>query len=362
MVSYISVLILSFLSLIFTLDTFGQEAKTVFIDAHKLTLVGKVHHKGTFFHRLDTLANPNLPKAVKVLATHAAGLAIAFQTTSSKIAAKWCTGAGIPTDNMTGIAFEGMDLYIKRNDRWQYAGVARPKSHTCNEAEIVANMPAGNKTCLLFLPTYDETISLQIGIDSGTTIDPVSNPFKKTIVVYGSSIVQGASASRPGLSYPARLSRETKLNFVNLGFSGSAKMEIEVANLLSDLSMDALILDCVPNPSPEEVLARTASFVTTIRKKHPKIPIIAIQSIAREKGNFDTQVASRVLQKNNYFETEIKKLQQHDRNLYLIYADGLLGNDQEGTADGIHPNDLGFDRMLHKIRPMILKIFRRYGI
>lgn len=362
MMSYISVLTLSFLSLIFALDSFGQEAKTVFIDARELTLVGKVRHKGPFYHRLDTVATPNLPKAVKALATHSAGLAITFETTSSKIAAKWCTGSRIPTDNMTGLAVEGMDLYIKRNDRWQYAGVARPKSHECNEVEIVANMAAGNKTCLLFLPTYDETISLQIGVDSGATISPAGNPFKKNIVIYGSSIVQGASASRPGLSYPARLSRETGLNFINLGFSGSAKMEIDVANLISDLSMDALILDCVPNPSPEEVLTRTADFVTTIRKKHPKIPIIAIQSIAREKGNFDTEVATKVLLKNNYFEAEIKKLQKHDPNLYLIYAEGLLGGDQEGTTDGIHPNDLGFDRMLQKIRPMILKILQPYGI
>ncbi|MFC6099994.1 SGNH/GDSL hydrolase family protein [Olivibacter domesticus] len=362
MAKNISFLTLSFLSLIFTFDTFGQEAKATFIDARELTLVGKIYHKGPFYHRLDTAAIPDLPKAVKVLATHAAGLAITFQTSSSKISAKWCTSSGVPTDNMTGLAFEGMDLYIKRNDRWQYAGVARPKSHNCNEAEIVANMAPGNKTCLLFLPTYDETISLQIGVDAGATISPATHPFKKNIVVYGSSIVQGASASRPGLSYPARLSRETGLNFINLGFSGNAKMETEVANLVSDLSMDALILDCVPNPSPEEVLARTTNFVTTIRKKHPKIPIIAIQSIAREKGNFDTQVASRVSLKNNYFETEIKKLQKHDQNLYLIYADGLLGDDQEGTTDGIHPNDLGFDRMLHKVRPMILKIFRSYEI
>lgn len=363
MLKYVSFLALCSLSLIYRSEGFGQEVtKQVFIDARQLTMIGKVPHNGSSYHRLDMAAIKDLPKAVQVLATKSAGLAISFQTNSSKISAKWCTGAGGPTDNMTAIAFEGMDLYIKRDDRWQYAGVARPKAHDCNTVEIVANMAPGEKTCLLFLPTYDETISLQIGIDSAATIAPASNPFKKNIIIYGSSIVQGASASRPGLAYPARLSRETGLNFINLGFSGNAKMEASVANLISNLSMDALILDCVPNPSPEEVLARTANFVTTIRKKHPKIPIIAIQSVAREMGNFNTQVADRVLLKDRYFETKIKKLQKQDKNLYLIYADGLLGNDQEGTTDGIHPNDLGFDRMLHKIRPVIVKILSRYGI
>lgn len=58
------------------------------------------------------------------------------------------------------------------------------------------------------------------------------------------------------------------------------------------------------------------------------MPIIAIESVAREKGNFDTQVAARVGLKDKYFRQEINKLQQRDKNLYLISADGLLGNDR----------------------------------
>ncbi|PWG78303.1 SGNH/GDSL hydrolase family protein [Pararcticibacter amylolyticus] len=339
-----------------------QQSPLTFTDARKLTLIGKAWNDGPFYHRLDTAAYPAIPRNVKYLATNSAGLAISFKTNSSKITAKWCTSRRVPGDNMTGIAFEGMDLYIRRDQRWQYAGVARPKTHDCSDAVIVEQMASGEKTCLLFLPTYDETISLEIGVDSGATLVPGGNPFRKNILVYGSSIVQGASASRPGLAYPARISRETGYNFINLGFSGNGKMEPEVANMIAPLPMDAFILDCVPNPSAEEVLARTANLVNTIRKFHPKVPIIAIESVAREKGNFDQDVAARVAQKNGYFKQEIEKLQKRDSNLYLISADGLLGDDQEGTTDGIHPNDLGFDRMLQKIRPVILKIFARYGI
>ncbi|GAB3417642.1 SGNH/GDSL hydrolase family protein [Niabella aquatica] len=339
-----------------------QQSGIVFTDARTLTLIGKARNEGPFYHRLDTAAYPEITRNVKSLATNSAGLAISFKTNSSKISAKWCTASRVPGDNMTGIAFEGMDLYIRRDGRWQYAGVARPKSHDCSEAVMVEQMAPGEKTCLLFLPTYDETLSLEIGIDAEAVITPGDNPFRKNILIYGSSIVQGASASRPGLAYPARLSRETGYNFINLGFSGNAKMEPAVANMIAPWPMDAFILDCVPNPSPEEVLARTANLVNAIRKFHPKAPIIAIQSVAREKGNFDTKVAERVALKDRYFKQEINKLQQHDSNLYLISADGLLGNDQEGTTDGIHPNDLGFDRMLKKIQPTILKILRRHGL
>ncbi len=339
-----------------------KQTTTVFIDARNLTLIGKVQDSEPFYHRLDTAAYPAIPRNVKILATRSAGLAISFKTNSSTISAKWCTSSHATEDNMTGIAYEGMDLYIKRNNRWQYAGVARPRSNDCSEAVIVENMASGDKTCLLFLPTYDETISLKIGVDSGSAMIPVDNPFKRKILIYGSSIVQGASASRPGLAYPAKLSRETGYNFINLGFSGNGKMGPEVADMIAHMDVDAFILDCVPNPTPGELLGRTANLVSTIRRVHPKAPIIAIQSVAREKGNFDTKIAATIAQKDKYFKQEIEKLQQHDNNLYLISADGLLGDDQEGTTDGIHPNDLGFDRMLKNIRPRILKILRRYGI
>jgi hypothetical protein len=336
-------------------------SEMVFTNAHDLTIIGKAEESKMLFHRLDTSLHKDLPSVIKALATRSAGLAVSFTTNSSRVSAKWCTSKQVTDDNMTGIAYEGMDLYIKRAGRWQFAGVARPQSHDCSEVMIVENMKAGKKECLLFLPTYDETLSLSIGVDKGANLNPGKYPFKKSVVIYGSSIVQGASASRPGLAYPARLSRETGYNFINLGFSGNAKMEKSVVDMIASMRMDAIILDCVPNPSPEEVLTRICYLITTIRKFHPGIPIIGIQSVAREKGNFDTVVAARVALKNHYFEQEVKKIQKTDKDLYFISADGLLGDDQEGTTDGIHPNDLGFDRMLQKIRPKILMILRRYG-
>jgi len=333
-----------------------------YANASALTLIGKALPGGPFFHRLDTAAFPEIPTNVKHLLTHSAGLALSFSTDSKQLAVKWCTGPRKPGNNLTAIAHEGLDLYIRRDGRWQYAGVARPETHECNEFVMVQNMVAGSKECLLYLPLYDETVSLEIGVEKGASLTPNPNPFRKNIVVYGSSIVHGASASRPGLAYPARLSRETGYNVINFGVSGSAKMEAAVANVLATMPMDAFILDCVPNSSPEEVTERTANLVETIRANHPRVPIIAIQSIVREGGNFNRSIAKRVASQNANFLEEISKLQQTDKDLYLITADGLLGYDNEGTTDGTHPNDLGFDRMLQKIRPAVQEILRKYGI
>ena len=159
----------------------------------------------------------------------------------------------------------------------QLAGVGMPGGVT-TERVIVDNMGTEEKECLLYLPLYDELKSLEIGVSSDAHIYKGENPFKKKIVVYGSSILQGASASRPGMAYPARLSRSSGYNFINLGLSGNGKMEKEVAGMLANIDADAFILDCIPNPSPKEITERAVGFVMTLREKHPDTPIIIIQT------------------------------------------------------------------------------------
>lgn len=164
------------------------------------------------------------------------------------------------------------------------------------------------------------------------------------------------------MAYPAMLCRQTGYNFINFGVSGNAKMERSVADMIAPLPMDAFILDCVPNCTPEQITERTAYLVKAIRAKHPGKPIIAVQSIVRENSNFDLDIAEKIRQQNGNFLKEISALQKTDKDLYMITADGLLGSDHEGTTDGTHPNDLGFDRMVQKIKPAVLKIFKKYGL
>lgn len=326
-----------------------------YTNAEKLTMVGKAFTNKQFYHRIDTVAYPDLPKQVKSLLTHSAGLAIAFKTNSTTIAAKWKTSDRKPSANMTAIAFEGLDLYIKKDGKWQFAGVGKPTQDD-TETVLVKDMDSLDKECLLYLPLYDEVNNVSIGVDAASLIEPSPQPFKKKIAVYGSSIVQGASASRPGLAYPARLSRETGLNFVNLGVSGNAKMEKAAADMVADVNADAFVLDCIPNASPEEITERTAYLIRTIRTHHPKAPIIMIQTLIREHGYFDRSVGHRTNEQNKMITQQIEKLQGEIDNLYFIKGDELLGKDHEGTTDGTHPNDLGFDRMLQVIKPFVTKI------
>lgn len=348
---------------LFSMNSLGAQApKLVYTDASTLRRVGALLPGQPGYHRIDTAAYPDLPAGVKKLLTHSAGLAISFTTNSATIAARWCVTNATPYNNMTAIANKGLDLYIKKDGRWQFAGVGRPDS-VCSDAVVVKNMDRSEKECLLYLPLYDELKSLSVGIDEGASIRPGGDPFRKRVLIYGSSIVQGSSASRPGMAYPARLTRQTGVQFLNLGLSGSARMEAAAADLVAAIPADAYVLDCVPNSSPEQVTQRTAHLVRTIRSKHPQAPIILVQSIIRESGYFDRNIGDRVRQQNANMLREFEQLQQQGvTHLYFISAEELLGDDHEGTTDGTHPNDIGFDRMLQVLQPEILKTLKSHKI
>lgn len=335
-----------------------QKNNFTYTSAQELLLVGKATSEGEYFHRVDTAKYHSMPPKVKKLFTNSAGLAISFTTNSPLIKAKWTVPDNPQLPNLTRIAQKGLDLYIKRDGKWQFAGVGMPGGVT-TERVLVDNMGTEEKECLLYLPLYDELKSLEIGVLAGSYIRKGENPFKKKIVVYGSSILQGASASRPGMAYPARLARSSGYNFINLGLSGNGKMEKEVAAMMADIDADAFILDCIPNPSPKEIEERTVDFVLTLRQKHPDTPIIIIQTLIRETGNFNRKAREQVKQQNEAIAGQVEVLRKKNvKNLYFIKENCFLGTDHEGTIDGTHPNDLGFDRILKKYKPAIGKILK----
>lgn len=145
-----------------------------------------------------------------------------------------------------------------------------------------------------------------------------------------------------------------------MGMSGVAKMEKAVVDMLADYKADAYLLDCIPNSSPEQVSERTGYLLTTLRENHPQAPIVLMQSLIREHGYFNQEVGKRNLQQNQNAHSEFLKVQQNGiENLHFINAEDLLGSDHEGTVDGTHPNDLGYERMIQEIRPVILSLFEK---
>lgn len=294
---------------------------------------------------------------------YSTGLAVVFRTDSPVIRARWTTGSKANGKNTTPILQSGLDLYIMRDGKWIFAGVGVPKNGNDHDATIVADMDGSMHECLLYMPMFNSLESLEIGIDDGCSIEPIANPFRHHIAVIGSSITHGASASRPGMAYPARMERATGMEFCNLGFSGQCKLDGFFADIAADTKADAFIFDTFSNPSAEQIDERLKAFVDTIRAAHPNTPLIFIQTEVRETGNFDLKKRKFESDKRAASEAGMKRLMDAGyRDIYFINPGMPIGDDHEGTVDGTHPTDAGFANICAAILPQITEILARYDI
>lgn len=332
-----------------------------YFNATSFTIVGKAMDTPNPYHRIDGEKSPQLPDNVRDLYTHSAGLAISFVTNSHEIKVKWQTPQKVAHANLTPIAQKGLDLYIKQGEKWVFAGAANPRGNS-TEFSMVKNMDGRSKECLIFLPLYSPLLELEIGVENDAKISAGKDPFRHKIAVYGSSIVHGASASRPGLAYPAIMSRMTGLNFINMGISGNAKLQPGTVEMLTYMNADAYVLDCIPNCSPQEIKKLLGPFVKNLREGNPKAPIILVQTIVRPMGNFNLNVKRFEEEKRNATRLEATKLMNDVENFYFIDGEDFLGTDGEGSTDGIHPTDVGFKRMVDSFGLQIIDILKKHGI
>lgn len=358
-------ILLAIICAAFALNVSAQNVK--WHDAADLTIIGKPIPTSKPFTRIDGDVYKFNDTTIDRYAGYSTGLAIVFETDSPIIKARWTTGEGNASQNMTAICCKGLDLYIMKDGEWVFAGVGTPSMkkppYSSHECTLVSDMEKGTKQCLLYLPLFDKVETLEIGIDEGAVISPGTNPFRYNIIVHGSSITHGASSSRPGMTYPARFGRDNGLYTCNLGFSGMCKLQKEYAHYLADIKdVDAFIFDTFSNPQAEVIYEKFDEFVDIVRAAHPDVPMIFLQTERRETRNFSTKRETSEAAKQNAAETVVRRRMKTDKHMYFISSEDFLGHEHIATVDGVHPTDLGFHYMLESITPKIRKILRKYNI
>ena len=103
---------------------FGQKVR--YYNAADLNVIGKAIPTSKDFTRIDTTAYKFNDEVIEEYACHSTGLAVLFATDSPFIKARWVTSEKNASENMTAIAQKGLDLYIKQDGEWVFAGVGRP--------------------------------------------------------------------------------------------------------------------------------------------------------------------------------------------------------------------------------------------
>ena len=339
----------------------------MYTDAAKLTVVGKVFNDTPQpFHRIDTEKFKGFNDKEATLMKYSSGIAIAFQSNSPSISIIPVYGKMKLGPATMDTSAKGFDLYIKDTEgrygqagRWIFAEShgGRPDK----PATIKDGMDDTMKEFLLYLPTYSEVLSLQIGVEKGYKIREIDNPFRHRIAIFGSSFTHGASTSRPGMTYPAQLGRMTGLQFLSLGCSGNSKLQRHFAEALAAADVDAIVFDAFSNPSGQLIEKELFPFIEIIQKSHPDIPLIFQQTVYRETRNFNAEKDAVEAAKMAAAEKMMTLAMEKYNNVYFIVPNAA-SEDHETSVDGTHPSDFGYRLWAESVREPLLEILAKYGI
>ena len=321
----------------------------------RLTVNGLAWFEETAPHlwRLPPRMKRIVRRPVWQLSMMPSGGRIRFSTDSTSLAVRVRYKSLGHMNNMHRIGQAGIDCYIDG----RFIRPVWPMKNGRSDLTFFEGYPRTRKEITLYLPLYHPVEILALGFDRGARIAP-PRPFAvaKPVVFYGTSITQGGCASHPGMSYQAIIGRMLNVDFANLGFSGEGRGEPEMAAAVAEVDASCFVFDFGQNsPTVAEFAERYGPFIDVVRRAHQKTPILCNTPIfatrtyhqKADRKRFDalSQVARR---------TVAERIAAGDDNLRLIEGLMLLNQrEADATDDGIHPNDLGFQREAERWTPMI---------
>ena len=317
------------------------------------------------FCRLPGRCHGVVRDPVWTLSQNSAGMAVRFVTDATSIGVRWTLKGRLEMAHMPASGVSGLDLYAHVDGRWVWAGASQPEPSDPQDVwdrTIAADMTPGERLFIMYLPLYNGVNSLEIGLPRDATMSraPHWPGGEKPIVFYGTSITQGGCASRTGMAYPAIVGRALGYKTINLGFSGNGRCEPEIADMLAELDPACYVLDPLPNMNLELIADNYGPLVRKLRDARPDTPIVLVEELMRQRTMFSPTNRRNILEKQ---EAAAKVRQQLFDDgvpgLSVVPAEGLLGDDNNGTVDGSHPTDLGFLRMAKHMGPHISKALGR---
>ena len=311
------------------------------------------------YARLPERFKTIVPAKIWNLSGNSAGLTIKFFTNSRNLQVKYTIAKANQLPNMSRLNQEGVDLYVtNKSGKAHWIGNHMQWNWGDTISFTFRDLETKEGTYELYLPPYSTVTSLKIGSDKGATFSflPVTN--EKPVVIYGSSIVQGASPSRPGLTWTNTLKRLTGYNIVNMGFSGSCLMEPALFDALSEIDARCFVIDPIPNSyrlTDEEITSRLRYGILRLRSKS-KAPILVSESYPQIDIAFNPHAEERMRAANKVLFETVKQLQKEGvSGLYYQFSKEIEFV-EDAMIEAKHPNDIGcvayakaYQRTLRKI-------------
>ena len=338
----------------------------VFTDASSFPLYGKaVAETEHLYERLPAGYRDSFRKPLWGLGCNSAGLCIRFRSDSRSIHCRWESLNKKSMTHMADAGTRGVDLYALVDGEWRWVGTGRPNAKKAeNEARLVKGMDGTMREYMLYLSLYDGVKSLEIGVEEGAQLrQPVQDLPRRDrkVVMYGTSVLQGGCCSRPGMAYTNIISRRLGREVINLGFSGNALLDYEVAELMTRVEDPGVfVMDNTGNCKLRHIEERTEHFFRILRKAHPDVPVIFVGPTHHPDEIVDLTRRTNTKKKTELLLGIIERLKKSgEKNIFYVPSQMFSGDDGEGSVDGSHFTDLGMTRYADVLTPVITKALKK---
>ena len=314
--------------------------------------------------RAEKTLNPN----VWNISHSSAGLYIKFKTSAANIVVRYVVKGALEMTHMPATGVSGIDLYtMDPNGQLKWAPSTRSFGDTIeyrfSSLVVSSEFPGRDYEYRLYLPLYNRVNWLAVGVPNNSSFAFMQLSPEKPVVVYGTSIAQGACASRPGMAWTALLQQHLDRPLINLGFSGSGQLEPSVIAFMNEIDAKLYVLDCLPNLTAragfteQELEKRIWNAVKALKEKHPDVPVLLVDhSGGANNGIMDTAAQHDFENANQVLRRSFEKM--HLAGITGIYhlTNKAIGLSEYSTVDGLHPNDIGmmdyaraYERMIRTI-------------
>ncbi|WP_157262399.1 SGNH/GDSL hydrolase family protein [Pedobacter sp. PACM 27299] len=347
----------------------AQEKKTWNPAADSLSMIhGRGWSNGykNSYDRLPAEAEKKVRTAVWNLAENSAGLNLRFKTDAEEIVVKFTVKGAFQMPHMPATGVSGVDLYVKDiNGKWLWCAGKFAFGDTIQYrfSNILGKEgQVKDWEYKLYLPLYNSVKWMEIGLPKEASLTKIPVQQEKPIVVYGTSIAQGACATRPGLAWTSITGRKLDRPMVNLGFSGNGKLEPEVLDYLRQVDASLYVLDCLPNLISKDMNAtlskKIVNAIRQIQQKRPGVPILLTEHDGFAEAEMQPIRKTEVETINGILRNTVDSLTNTGvKNLYLL-SKAAIGQDIESMVDGVHPNDIGMMNYASAYEKKIKSIFK----
>ncbi len=185
---------------------------------------------------------------------------------------------------------------------------------------------------------------------------------KKTLLTYGSSITHGSNSIDQSHTWASLLGHNLNMDVRNLGMAGSCAIEPNMAEYIASEgekgNWDVATLELGINVlgwEDEKITNRVENIINQVAKRNSEKPIFVISPFYFCGDDFDPNCSAKKWRK--MIEEIVNKLNY--KNVTYINGFEVLDNMKYMSADEIHPNIIGVQRIADVLTEKIGKVIKK---